>query len=108
MSKIPDIYPLTICKDRYTGTYSGGEWTAWNCDPDDVPVDICLDDVACAEFWGKAKKALDDACRDHTFISGNGIWLTEQVPLFGVGESAEAAVQDLVMRRRDICGTDRL
>lgn len=65
MSKMHDVYPLTICNDRYIGTYSGGEWTAWNCDPDDVPVDICLDDVTCCEC-------------------GNGIWLTEQVPLFGV------------------------
>ena len=28
--EISDIYPLTVVSDRYTGTYSGGEYTAWN------------------------------------------------------------------------------
>lgn len=28
-----DIYPLTIVKDRYTGVYSGGIYTAWKLSP---------------------------------------------------------------------------
>ena len=46
-------YPLTICFDRYSGTYSGGEFTAWNLDADDVPEEIHSDDVTCSLFWDK-------------------------------------------------------
>lgn len=45
------IYPLTITRDRYRGTYSGGRFTAWNCHPDDIPEEISLDDVSCQEWW---------------------------------------------------------
>lgn len=38
------LYPLTIVMDRYTGVYSGGRFTAWNLDPDEVPEEICWDD----------------------------------------------------------------
>lgn len=37
------VYPLTILRDRYGGTYSGGAYTAWNCYYDDIPYG--------AEFW---------------------------------------------------------
>lgn len=46
-----DIYPLTIVKDRYTGVYSGGLYTAWNLDPDEVPIEICCGDSECMSFW---------------------------------------------------------
>ena len=45
------IYPLTVVRDRYTGSYSGGRFTAWNVDVEDVPEDINEDDVTCYEFW---------------------------------------------------------
>ena len=48
-----DIYPLTIIKDRYTGAYSGGQFTAWNLDFEDVPIDINGEDVDCANFWAE-------------------------------------------------------
>jgi hypothetical protein len=44
-------FPLTICLDRYFGTYSGGIFTAWNLNADLVPKDISGDDVTCAVFW---------------------------------------------------------
>ena len=47
----PDIYPLTVTKDRYYGTYSGGYWTAWNCKPDDIPEAPFSDDERCLDFW---------------------------------------------------------
>ena len=40
------IYPLTITKDRYSGTYSGGYFTAWNLDPDQIPYEIACDDTS--------------------------------------------------------------
>ena len=44
-------YPCTIVRDRYTGTYSGGIYTAWPCFPKDVPSAISEDDVTCREYW---------------------------------------------------------
>lgn len=47
-----DIYPLTICKDRYGGCYSKGEYTAWNLDPSEVPTESYeAGDVDCWYFW---------------------------------------------------------
>ena len=46
-----EIYPLTIIADRYSGCYSGGEYTAWNLDFYNVPKEIDYDDVACNKFW---------------------------------------------------------
>ena len=46
-----DIYPLVIIKDRYTGTYSNGEYTAWNMYFEDIPREIDEDDVTCYNFW---------------------------------------------------------
>ena len=46
-----EIYPLTIVSDRYGGTYSGGNFTAWNLDIDEIPSAINGDDVSCHEFW---------------------------------------------------------
>lgn len=49
-------YPLCIIHDRYSGTYSGGEWIAFNCIHDDIPRNIAADDVTCAETWASLKK----------------------------------------------------
>lgn len=51
---IDDIRPLTIVRDRYSGVYSGGKYTAWNCRPDEIPEEIFLDDVTCSEWWNTA------------------------------------------------------
>lgn len=45
------IYPLTIMSDRYNGTYSGGKYTAWNLDPDEIPTAIYGSDNECLYFW---------------------------------------------------------
>lgn len=45
------IYPLTITSDRYNGTYSGGNFTAWHLYPDEVPDDIYSNDIDCPYFW---------------------------------------------------------
>lgn len=46
-----DIYPLVIIKDRYTGVYSNGKYTAWNMYFEDIPREIDEDDVTCRNFW---------------------------------------------------------
>ena len=46
-----DIYPLVIIRDRYTGVYSGGYFTAWNMYLEDIPQEIEADDVSCYNFW---------------------------------------------------------
>ena len=46
-----DIYPLTILGDRYRGTYSGGQYTAWNLYPNDIPCGPMDNDLNCATFW---------------------------------------------------------
>lgn len=69
------IYPLTIITDRYGGTYSGGDFTAWNLQPCDVPDDVYSDDDTCCEFW-----------------MGSG---DSRKYKFGVGKSIEAAILDL-------------
>ena len=49
-----DIYPLTIIADRYTGSYSGGAFTAWNCEYYEIPLDAASSDGLCGEFWETA------------------------------------------------------
>ncbi len=44
-------YPVTIVSDRYGGTYSGGNYTAWNLHICNVPEEIDADDVTCSNFW---------------------------------------------------------
>lgn len=50
-----EIYPLTIINDRYTGTYSGGIFTAWNMDYYKIPTEPAEGDVICMWFWETTK-----------------------------------------------------
>ena len=52
------IYPLTIIRDRYNGTYSGGKYLAFYQDYYDITEDIDGDDVTCATWWAKNKDAV--------------------------------------------------
>lgn len=53
-----ELYPITIIKDRYSGTYSGARWLAFNMYPENVAIlDANSDDISCHDFW------LDDAKR---------------------------------------------
>ena len=79
------IYPLTICFDRYNGVYSGGLYTAWNCDSENVPTEISDDDVTCANFWRDVRN------RHYTFL-----------PAFGKGSTVEEAVADLRKKLNDV------
>lgn len=57
-----DIYPLTIVSDRYSGAYSGGNYTAWNLLSDDLPPAIDGDDVDCHAFWLENKTPVGKGC----------------------------------------------
>lgn len=52
---IDTVYPLTIKADRYSGVYSGGEYTAWPCNEAEIPDEVFADDVSCAHEWGVIK-----------------------------------------------------
>lgn len=54
-------YPLTVIKDRYDGTYSGGKFLAFN--DNSVPAAVYGDDVICAGFWSKT---------GHSYMVGKG------------------------------------
>lgn len=75
----PNIYPCIIITDRYTGTYSGGEYTAWPCCFDEIPDGIFEDDVTCGSTWGELKTLR-----------------TQGRTLFGVGNTPNEALLDLL------------
>lgn len=47
------IYPVTIMKSRYGGSYSGGRWIAFNLDI--IPSDAYGEDIPCSEFFNNYK-----------------------------------------------------
>lgn len=69
-----EIYPLTIIRDRYNGTYSGGKYVAFNAQPCDIPDEVYGGDMDCSNFW-------------------------EEVDIpYGIGETPEKAVLDLISK----------
>lgn len=78
------MYPCTIIKDRYTGAYSGGEWTCWPKYIEEIPDEIEAGDIPCMEFW----KSYD----------------TSKV---GIGDSPNDAVKDLRIKLGDITLVNR-
>ena len=48
---LQDVYPITIVYDRYGGSYSGAEWVAYECDPEEVPEEVNGNDTVCSRFW---------------------------------------------------------
>lgn len=46
-----NIWPLIIISDRYGGTYSGGEFVAWNCYINQLPPEQAWGDCECCDFW---------------------------------------------------------
>lgn len=63
-----EIYPLTIVSDRYSGVYSGGAYTAWNMDADEIPADINGGDIECDKFW-----------EENRLVCGKGSTVSEAV-----------------------------
>lgn len=83
MRKYP--YPLTVVMDRYSGTYSGGYFTAWNKYPVEIPSSIYGSDNVAMVFWDdyyRKEEALKDG---HQMV--------------GFGETADAAIKDLIAKQ---------
>ena len=80
-----DIYPLTVIKDRYTGVYSGGVFTAWNEDYYNIPSDISDDDITCMAFWS------DYLVSKKFNVDGNPLAV-------GIGSTADEAMKDLQLK----------
>lgn len=51
------IWPVTIVKSRYQGSYEGGKWLALNVIYENVPRSIMCDDIACATFFDTYDKS---------------------------------------------------
>jgi hypothetical protein len=77
-----NIYPLVIISDRYSGAYSGGEYTVWNCYPENIPSEIFSDDNTCSHFW---------CCE-----------VDERSIFYGVGSTIQEAIDDLYFRMPDV------
>ncbi len=77
------IYPLTIIVDRYSGTYSGGQFTVWNLHPEVIPDDIYSDDCTCDEFWYEIKG--DEKSYNYRKYHNR----------YGVGNTIQEAINDL-------------
>ena len=72
-----NIYPLTIVRDRYCGSYSGGKYIAFNLESPDVPKEVFGDDGTAMKFWKHCKLVV------------------------GVGGSPDSAVKDLANNLRN-------
>lgn len=47
----PRLYPVTVLRTRYGGTYEGGAWVALHAEPWGIPEDVMGDDGGCMEFF---------------------------------------------------------
>lgn len=50
MANNNNIYPLTIIRDRYCGSYSGGTYVAFNLESPEVPKEVFGDDCTAMRF----------------------------------------------------------
>jgi hypothetical protein len=83
-----DLYPVTIIADRYSGTYSGGQFAAFNEDPNLIPADALGSDVPCRMFW---KSVSPDGY--------TGLLNCFKEPLFvGLGGTPNEAFKDLILK----------
>jgi len=85
---VKNIYPLVIISDRYTGAYSRGRYTAWNCYIDEIPIEIDGDDMECYEFWDEIIK------NGYVFKKYDNFGNCKDIHI-GIGETPEKAIFDL-------------
>ena len=89
-----DIYPLTVIRDRYNGTYSGASYLAFNLDSNLVPSEIHDSDVPCSYFW--------DLIDEGNFVEGKVARdYRDIVKYVGKGATIEDAVVDLYRKMKD-------
>ena len=75
------LYPLTIVMDRYTGVYSGGIFTAWNLDVDEVPWEIAGSDNTALTIFEEIESGERDL-------------------VYGIGRTPDDAAIDLYFKLR--------
>lgn len=74
------MYPITIVKDRYGGTYSGGAFLAFNLPCEEIPLEIDADDVTCYKFWKNTKiKVGKGATPDEALNDLDSNWLEDEL-----------------------------
>ena len=89
-----DIYPLTVVRDRYNGTYSGASYLAFNLDSNLVPSEVHESDVPCSYFW--------DLIDGGNFVEGKVARdYRDVVKYVGKGATIEDAVVDLYRKMKD-------
>ena len=89
-----DIYPLTVIRDRYNGTYSGASYLAFNLDSNLVPSEVHDSDVPCSYFW--------DLIDEGNFVEGKVARdYRDVVKYVGKGATIEDAVVDLYRKMKD-------
>lgn len=67
------VYPCTVTPSRYSGTYEGGTWVAFNCHPDELPEEAFGDDVECMGWWIDLDLGMHlVGWRSHTLVAGRG------------------------------------
>ena len=89
-----DIYPLTIIRDRYNGTYSGASYLAFNLDSNLVPSEVHGSDTTCSYFW--------DLIDEGNFVEGEVAYdYRDVVKYVGKGATIEDAVIDLYRKMKD-------
>ena len=89
-----DIYPLSVIRDRYNGTYSGASYLAFNLDSNLVPSEVHDSDVPCSYFW--------DLIDEGNFVEGKVARdYRDVVKYVGKGATIEDAVIDLYRKMKD-------
>ena len=89
-----DIYPLTVIRDRYNGTYSGASYLAFNLDSNSVPSEVHGSDMPCSYFWNlidEGNFVESEVARDYRVV----------VKYVGKGTTIENAVVDLYHKMKD-------
>lgn len=71
------IFPVTIVKDRYNGSYSGGMYIAFNLDHYRIPNEVDDGDIECMKYW---------------------VWVKNTYQKVGVGSTPNDAYNDLIKK----------
>ena len=89
-----DIYPLTIIRDRYNGTYSSASYLAFNLDSNSIPSEVHGSDTLCSYFW--------DLIDEGNFVKGGVARdYRDVVKYVGKGATIEDSVVDLYHKMKD-------
>lgn len=89
------VYPCTVIPSRYSGTYEGASWLAFNCYQDAVPQDATGGDNECGTFWDMQAQGMLSYPRPRY---GDADTRPPEPIIVGKGESPNLAVADLARK----------